>query len=399
MTAAESDLDRDGAEPSGVASGVDDDAGAPTAPEWQPLPWARAAVLVVVTRVALLGVASAAGWFFASTTGPAQGAGFEIWVRWDARAFLRMAEVGYDDPTWAAWFPLYPAAVAAVRALGVPTLIAGLLVPAAASVVAAAALWRLAEEHTGDPAAGRRAALYLLLFPTAVFLVAPYTEALFLAGTIPAFLEARRGRWVRVAAPAALAAGTRTVGIFVLAGLGVAWLQQRPWRDRRLAVDGAFALVVGTLPILAYLLFLTRRFGDPFYFVTAQSRGWGRSYVGPVRSFLNTWQTYHDGNPTNWVLVWRLEIVAAVVGLALLAVLLRRREWAWAVYVAGPMALLVTSTWYYSIPRMLLVLFPLPVLLAGWTARRPGRHDLLLAVFAILASFGAVAFTREAWVS
>ncbi|MFD2356882.1 mannosyltransferase family protein [Nonomuraea ferruginea] len=77
---------------------------------------------------------------------------------------------------------------------------AGLIVSLVAGAVAMVALARLAE-HEG--AQGWMAVLGLVLFPAAVFLSAGYSESLFLAFAIPAWLAARQGRWPAAAALAA----------------------------------------------------------------------------------------------------------------------------------------------------------------------------------------------------
>jgi hypothetical protein len=47
---------------------------------------------------------------------------------------------------------------------------------------------------------------------------------------------------------------------------------------------------------------------------------------------------------------------------------------------------------------MLLTLFPIPLLLAGVTCERPLLHQIILAVFAVLATFGVLVFTGgTAW--
>ena len=138
---------------------------------------------------------------FAAGQGPITEGFLDIWARWDARHFVIVAELGWVDPDVlaarpAAFFPLYPLAIRALIALGITPVArraSGRL--DIATWVACAFLIKLAEEELGG-GAGRRAALYLLVFPTAVFLAAPYSEALFLAGAIPAFYFARRGRWL-----------------------------------------------------------------------------------------------------------------------------------------------------------------------------------------------------------
>jgi mannosyltransferase PIG-V len=74
--------------------------------------------------------------------------------------------------------------------------LAELAVSGAAGCFAVVSLARLAGE--------RRAVLYLLTAPAAIFLMAGYAECLFLALAIPAWHAATRGRWWRAALLAGL---------------------------------------------------------------------------------------------------------------------------------------------------------------------------------------------------
>ena len=62
-------------------------------------------------------------------------------------------------------------------------------------------------------------------------------------------------------------------------------------------------------------------------------------------------------------------------GLLVLGVVVffRRRRWPESVYVGLTAGSLLTSSYYVSIPRSLLVCFPLLVLAAEWTSRSPRR--------------------------
>ena len=356
--------------------------------------------MVVITRVLFLGLAYAAAWLLAPTAGPLREGFFEIWVQWDAAHFLEVARFGYTDPSTdphaTAFFPLFPLLVRGVEAVGFPLVAGAMAINTVASVVAAAYLFRLADDEIGEES-GRRALVYLLLFPTTVFLIAPYSEALFLAGTIPAFYYARRGRWPLVAAPAAVACASRAAGLFVVAGLAFEFLRQRDFTARRWRV-AVGSLVVGLLPVAAFAAYLAHIQGDPFYFFVDQREGWHRALVGPLDALRNTWElTTSNASPTNWILTWRLELVAALIGLGLLVWTLARREWGYAAFTGSMMAALLTSTWYFSIPRMLLTLFPLILGMAAFTARRSGRHEIVIAVMAPLAALGVIVYTQGAW--
>jgi len=357
-------------------------------------------MIVLSVRVLMLAVAFAAAWMLAPGTGPLDEGFFDIWVRWDARHFLQVAEFGYTDvrtdPHATAFFPLYPLAIRALGATGLPPAAAGMLISTAATVVACAYLFCLAEEEMGE-GAGRRACLYLVLFPTTVFLIAPYSEALFLAGAVPAFYYARKGRWLHAALPAAVAAGSRAAGLFLLFGLALEVLRRGDFRRAVLARAGA-ALGLAVLPVLAFAGYLLAVKGDALYFLVDQREGWYRDFVGPVQSFTNTWNlTSSQGSPTNWIFTWRMEIIAAAVGVALVIWALAKREWGYAGFVGSMMAALLTSTWYFSIPRMLLTMFPAVLVLVELTSRRPIRHELAIAVMAPVAALGVLVFTRGAW--
>ena len=363
------------------------------------LAWFESIRVTTVARLSFFAVAYAATWFLSEQRGGANIGFLEMWTRWDAVHFTDIATFGYFapqvHPEAAAFFPLFPLTIDLLGELGMHVRVAAMLITFLSSIVAGSYLYRLTEADVGE-GAGRRALLYLFLFPTAVFLVAPYTEALFLAGAIPAFYYARQGRWTLVALPAAVAMGTRLAGIFLLLGLLLEFLRQRDFTWDRIA-KASLAFSVGTLPLLLYGLFLSRSTGNFLEFKDAQYRGWGRMVVGPKEAFLATWNTWNQDHPANWLFAWRVEILAALVGLFFVGWALRRREWGYGMYMFATLATLMTSTWYFSIPRMLLSLFPIPILLAHYTQDNPERHQNVLLVTAPMAVLGVIVFTQGKW--
>jgi hypothetical protein len=362
--------------------------------------WVESAGVTTATRAAFLLVALAASWFLSTETqGAPQQSFLSLWDNWDAHHLVTIGEHGYfsaaSDAHATAFFPLFPLLAAALLVVVANPVAAGLVVSALASVVAGAYLFRLAEEEAGE-GAGRRALLYLMLFPTAVFLVAPYSEAVFLAGAIAAFYYARRQRWHLVGIPAAVAMGARFAGVFVLLGLAVEFLRQRDLSAARVT-RAALALVIGAAPLVAYCIYLAQTTGDPLHFVDAQRAGWGRDLVGPIESFRATFDTWGRDYPTNWLLAWRGEIVAAAAGLGMVAWALAKREWGYATFMGSMMAVLLSSSWYYSIPRMLLSFFPVMVFLAQWSRGSDTRHETILLVTVPIATMGAILFTQGIW--
>ena len=66
-------------------------------------------------------------------------------------------------------------------------------------------------------------------------------------------------------------------------------------------------------------------------------------------------------------------------------------------YLAPMAAVLLTSTWYFSLPRMLLAVVPLFLYLADWSARGRWRHEAVLLASLPLATLGVASFVRGAW--
>lgn len=349
--------------------------------------WKAAVLTVVITRVsffvvAWLGVIMLDG-------DPARGF-FEIWDRWDAGILLGIAEFGYTEaadphPTALMWG--YPLLVRLTEPVFGSYLGAGLVVNVFASLVALRYLYRLAEETLGE-GAGDRAIIYLALFPTAVFLAAPYTESLFLAGAIASFYYAKAGHLRGVAIGSAVAMSARFAGIFLLVGLLIELLVRRTPKLKSVA-----AVSIGALPLLGHMVFLAITTGDPFHFLSDQAAGWGRRLVSPFESLRLTLGQASLGDASS--ATWGIEVAAAVIAVLAVVWAVRRREWGYAAFMGSFTAALLTSSLYLSIPRMLLTYFPIPVALA---ARLRGlSHGIWIGASATLATIGVLVFTRGGW--
>jgi hypothetical protein len=169
---------------------------------------------------------------------------------------------------------------------------------------------------------------------------------------------------------------------FVFAALFVELLLQRK-TGRRDLTRGLAALGIGAVPLLAYGFFLRQARGDPLYYFTDQQLGWRRRLVSPLTSLIKTF--HHPGAP--------IEVLAAVVGLVFVIWALKQRQWSYAVYMGLQLTSLMTSTYYLSIPRLLLSFFPATLLLASAVRHRPAARRWLLVGFGVLSLIGVMAFT------
>lgn len=328
------------------------------------------------------------------------GYGVDVWARWDSDWYLRVAEDGYSEKpsSTPAFFPLYPALVGALgRLLAGHYVLAGVLLSLAACLAAFLLLYRLALGHLGEEGA-RRAVLYLALFPTALFLQAVYSESLYLALVLGAFLLAERGRWLGAGVTAGLAILTRPVGVALLPALLVL-----AWRvpERRRAVAG----VAAALPVAAiYPVLLAAWIGEPFAFFRAQEGIWERnlSWAGPLGGL---WEgvaalAREEGDRAFALNVQQLAFTLLFVALAVLA--WRLFGAAYGVFAAVSLAIplsVPSERWpLLSMPRFGLVVFPLVLALAALGARR-GLHEGIVAVSSLLLGVAVVQWALWQWVA
>jgi hypothetical protein len=215
------------------------------------------------------------------------------WTHWDGAWYSEIATGGYGEraPTSTAFFPLYPSLMRLGIILWGGPALWGILISLSATLFALFFLYRIAENLYGSRA-GRAATLALAFFPTAFFLNAVYTEALFLALTTGSVWAVRVHRNLLLAGLlGCLASATRNLGVILLVPLFFEWLRNR----REFGLKGLASLILVPAGLLAYVAFLGGRFGEPFIFARQQSEHWGHELSNPFATLARAWQTARYG--------------------------------------------------------------------------------------------------------
>ena len=331
----------------------------------------------------------------------------------DATRLRNIAQYGYfspnSPPNGTVMFPGFPLTLAAAHLVLRNWTLSELVVSGVAGCFAMVSLSRLA--------GNRRAVLYLLAMPAAIFLTVGYAECLFLAFAIPAWHAAARGRWWRAAVLAGLAGLVRVDAVFLVLALAVMALtsprapvppaldlREEDQRDpvwehpawQRLG--DAVKCCCGLAGPVAYEVYLRVRTGTWNAWVSANQVGWGLRTVTPLQALKDTyWVAFQHVFVGGVAFEYQLEIAAeAVMVLAALAFLCWRR-WPEAVYCGLPAIVIGTQTFYQSGPRTLLVLFPVCVALAGLEARRPWVRYLYFGISAPLAAVLGLLYLSGQW--
>ena len=327
-------------------------------------------------HLALLVLAWAAAWIYRSSPShaPLTG-GFE---HWDASLLRNIAQYGYfsphSKPNNVVFFPGYPMTLAAVHLILRNWVLSELAVSGIAGCFVVVSLSRLAGR--------RRAVLYLLTAPAAIFLMVGYTECLFLAFAIPAWHAATRDRWWRAALLAGLSGLVRPDALFPIPPLVVMALTV-PQGPRLANAAKACCALAGPA---AYEIYLAVCTGTWKALERAQQAGWDLHEVTPVQALKTTWwAAFRHPFSAADAFEFQLELAAmAAMVLATLAFLCSRR-WPEALYCSLAALTLGTQTWYQAGQRTLLLLFPIWIALAALGARRPWFQYVYLSVCAPLA--------------
>jgi hypothetical protein len=277
----------------------------------------EALAIWLLSRLSIAVVAAATGWLLLME-GQDVVPWLDRWVRWDFFHYRGIAESGYGgEPTGVpneAFFPGFPALLWLGHQLGLAHVVVGLLVSVIAGGVAAVALAHLGELEGGREV-GRLAVVAWVCAPPAVFLAAPYTEALFLACALPAWLAARRGHWLAAGVLASLACTVRVSGIFLAVALGVHWLVTR--RDER-SWSGLPWLFLPLVPLVAWMAYLKHLTGNWLAWLDAQAQEWNREFTWPWDAWANTWRAAFGGTQSpGFAWMFGAELVATVLGVAL----------------------------------------------------------------------------------
>jgi Mannosyltransferase (PIG-V) len=370
-------------------------------------------------------------------------------ARWDAGWFLLIARDGYQPQLGAhsqarlAFYPLYPL-LTRIVGLVAPLVIAGVVVSVCAFAAALYGIHRLAtlelarDDRLTREQVRRIADLSVLLVafsPMAVFFSADYSESLFMALSVALFWCARRGRWRWVGVVGALASATRAPGIVLLLPALAIYLygprEDRP-PDRPRQGDPAVAphapasrlaalreglrpryrvradvlwlalAPVGMLAFCTYVALAGGSFLEPF---KVEHLVWHRHLTDPLSplwyGISHAFQEVRHLPSTHRLHLRSFYFVAA--GMIATAGVLRRLPLAYGLYalaaLAMPLFYPASSEPLESMPRYLVVVFPLFIWLAMWLERHPRLRLPALAISGLMMMFFVASFSTWRWAS
>lgn len=327
------------------------------------------------------------------------------WYRWDTVHYLEIATQGYaGDLKRTVWPPLYPTLIHLLDNIIQPAMLAGLVVANLAAIGALFMLYLLVTDVWGEKRA-RSVLVWMVIFPTGFFLLAGYTESLFLLFAAAALLMMRRRRWWLAGVCGMLATLTRLPGVFLAVPmLWEAWQayrdQQGKQRLRSLANAGAAAAL---MPLVMGIFSLWVKFGlgAPWLWQGLE-QGWHLRFAMPWEGIAGTLQRMAVEPLGLRVMSKFFDVLLAIWALVLLSIGLRRLPFQYTLYALvllfPSLTKILDNNVMMSLSRYVLPIFPLFVLHDRVLSSR-GTRILVAAVFLIGQVMLAFMFYRWMWVA
>ena len=322
-------------------------------------------------------------------------------AKWDGPHYMYIAQNGYtnqgDAANFIVFFPLYPFIVRLITFDFAYINLSGLIISNISSLIAVIYLFKLAKLDYSDSVA-KKAVLFLSVFPTAYFLSAVFTESLFLALTIASLYYARNAKWAYTGVVGLLASLTRIAGLLLLLVLIVEYLHQKEWKIK--AIDPK--LIWTSLPAIGFLIYLLINYqvtGNFFTFIEIERTHWSET-LNPINGFLGAvgWST--NGAFPDSLIIGYAQIIFAALGLTMviagfIAAYKHKLRPSYAVYTLLIWMLAVATSFWISIPRYVLSMFPMFILFALLSRKKAVTTMLSMVSFAALAFFTWLFATGE----
>lgn len=326
------------------------------------------------------------------------------WSNWDGGAYTAIAEKGYSSNAFYAFFPFYPITIKLTSFLLFGNYFLSALVISWTSLLFSLFfLYKLVlldfNEHIAE-----KTIIYLLIFPFSFFLLATYTESLFLLLTISSFYFLRNYKLLRSSFLGALSSATRITGIAILpAFICEIFLENKNFFISSFKRKIILILVL-PLGLLSYIYFLFLTKGDPLYFLTSVRVYHSRTQITyPFKVLLSYIKNFilSPGNPftsSDSVIIVLEFLVSVIFFILILFVWLKiRRSYAIYAFLAWSLPLITGRTG--SMLRYVIILFPCFILLAILGKKYEYFNKFYILLSTLLLALFSVRFINFFWVA
>ena len=288
-------------------------------------------------------------------------------VFWDSEWYLDIAKNGYylrenDQLHNIVFFPLYPMLIKVMSYLVLGNyLLAGWLVSIAALFGAIFYLYKLVKEFHPN-VIPEEVIFFALVFPTAIFFNAIYTESLFLFLSIATFYYPFKKQFWLAGLLGLLASLTRISGVFLFIPLVYELLRQDGFKELFKSKPYPFLLI--PLGTLSFFAFHYLRFGDFLLFMKIEAN-WGRDF-NPFKLYLNSPEEFKNFvlTPASYV-HFSLDVLFIVFIFIITYLVYKNLSKTYGIYMFLTAIVPLSTGTMMSIGRYILILFPIYIFAAS----------------------------------
>lgn len=320
----------------------------------------------------------------------------EIWLSADGSWYREVAEEGYakkpcskTTPYNWPFFPLFPLAARAVMAVLGTFLRSALLLSNLCFFFSLLLLQRYCLEEGLNDEETKSALWFLAFYPVGYFLSSPHTESLFLLLLLSTFLLIKKDKFFFAAITMMLLTATRVTGIVLYPAFAAALHEKKVLFTPR----GLVCLAAAPLGCLAFSLYLGLQTGHPLAWMLNQ-QAWGREVIQFQNSFYPL-----ASSLTAIIAPWNFTALNASLALLALggaAYFARLRTPSYALILALPVLVPLSTGTFMSVGRFTMVSFPLYFMLGRFAAKHKLEPALLavsVVLFTIMTAFYALHVT------
>jgi len=305
----------------------------------------------------------------------------DIWGVWDTGWYVNIATNGYSsqlssapatlDQANYAFFPLYPMLMHYLGIIIGDNFVSGIIVSNCSFIIGSIAFYRLMRRHYDEETA-LRGIKYLFLFPTAFILSGVFSESTFFMLLILCVFYGEQQKWILAGIAGFFLSLTRFVGVLVILPLIIGYLKSVNWSFKKVS-PSMLPIILIPAGLLAFSFYNYLLTGDFLAFVHIQS-SWGRSLVNPiVKLYLHLlYYDVYESFISGFTIIW----------LGLLIIFSRKLLLPYFL-IAFLFTMIPLFTGVASMPRFLLVVFPIYIILAELAQNR--HLDMVATI--ILAIF------------
>lgn len=332
-----------------------------------------------------------------------------IWNYWDVTHYLRIAEHGYgqaypgDDNRFLIYFPpLFPFFIYALHFIsGLSFAVSAFIVSNFFSLLASFVLFLLVNFETGSKRMSHYAVLFLNLFPTAYFLLVPYSESVFLFFVILTFYNLRvRKNFYGASIAAAAAVLSRSVGFLLIPVLFI-WLLANRNREENY-FKSIFQLSFISLPVVAFLSqnFVGYFHHNDFMFIFNYRPNYTIQFgTYPFHDMLQAFQSVWNSpallRDQEFLMTSFWSAVFLFTSSLILLFSCRRINWIYLFFSISYLGFLSSCSHLIALPRYVLCCFPLYLVFVQ-IKNRFLLHATLIGSFALLLYFTKI-YVRGSW--